>query len=163
MSKLYDLNELVPGIEDVTIKYRDETYVIPGDLNTERTFEFMALYDEILEFQRAAAEAVASQDEKKALEVKDELERLMGTIGAKVLDVLKIRHPDVKELPFGQQSLMAVVGIILEAMGIGRSAGATDGPPPPAPTPLKPRRRSTTRRSTKRAGATKRKTAPRKR
>lgn len=150
-SNIVNLNEIVPGLETVVFKYNDRTFEVPGDLPSKTVFEFLALFDDLLGFQKDAADAVASQDPEKVLEVRQKLQEITTTIEQALLKVFQIRQPELKEWPFGSRSTVPILGAVLAGLGIGGSAVAED-PTPPAPKPGRSRRTTqatTTSRSRK--------------
>lgn len=149
-SNITNLDELVG--QDHEFVYRGTTYKVPGDPATESVFEFLMLYDDLLSAQVAASgaegAAVAGEREK--------VQKLYGTIEAKLLVLFRELDPDLEELPFGFKGTMHVLRVVLGLLGVTVDGDA--GPPAPAPTPKRatsvkkaPAKRRATTRSTRRA------------
>lgn len=147
MSNIVDLDELVPGIDGTIIKYKGEQYKVRGDLSSETIFEFLALYDTLIEFRADAVEAAESEDPVKLVEVRDRLEQITREIRDRLLKVFQLEHPDLEELPFGNQTTMIVLGEVLAAMGIGGRA-VEPAPVPPTPAPRRTPKRASAKRAT---------------
>jgi hypothetical protein len=167
-SNLVNLDELVPGIQGTTFKYKDVDYTLRGDLPSSTVFEFLALYDELTKFQGEAHTAGAASDAAQQaalksgdenaqraaaaaaaeaiLEIRDKLEKVTGQIRERLLTVFRLEHPDLEELPFGNQTTIIVLGEVLRTMGIGSSP--VEPAPVPTPAPRKPRARKATAKKT---------------
>lgn len=142
-SNVINLEEVVPGISDTIFKMPDGTeLVVPGDLPTETTFELLALFGDLVQFQENAAEKVAAESSSSDVvaEVRSDLKKVTDLIDAKLLAIFQIRQPDLKVLPFGSKSTNYVLGAIFEMVGIA-SPTQPAGPlkPPPPTKPRKPR------------------------
>lgn len=132
-SNIVNLNELVPGIEGKTFKItladgEEQSYYVPGDLDTETVFEFLALFEDMVRFQEKITElrTQASEDENADVSVllnhqTDALRELTEKIREKLLAVFQIADPDLKVLPFGNATIMVVLGEVLEMMGLAGS------------------------------------------
>lgn len=152
-SNLVNLDEIIPGIQGTTLQYKGEKYVIPGDLPSEVVFEFLALYDELLEFQMKTAADVEADKPASVLEIRGGLEKITLKIREKLLEVFQLEQPDMTKLPFGNQGTLAVLGYVFQAAGLGAPAGVDAGPPPKAKSPARAARKrsSTTKSSSTRA------------
>lgn len=156
-AELVNLDELVPGIAGVEFKYRDQTYHVPGDLDTETVLEFLALYQTLMEnateaTKLDASEMTEAEQLQKAEELRAQMKSSMDVVREKLLAVFRLSDPDLKSLPFGQQTTMIVLGKVLEMMGVAAPADTEDGDLPVPPTkrvpqdrkPKAPRKKATT-------------------
>lgn len=147
MSNIVNLNDLVPGLAGTTIIYNDQEYRIRGDLPSETVFEFLSLYDDLIAFRGEAAKAAEEQDADALVKTRDRLQEMTAAIRERLLDVFKLEHPEMKELPFGNQTTLLVLGEVLKAMGLG----TVEDPQPPAPKPAPRKRQKTTTTRTRQA------------
>lgn len=164
-----NLNELVPGLEGKTFTITradgtEESYHVPGDLDSKTVFEFLGLFEKMVEFQEEAnrLQAEVNEDptkEKEALTATLKgMQDLNDDMKARLLVVFQKSNPDLKELPFGSQTTMVVLGHVLEMMGLSEQEGLPGPPqgeelPPPNRAARRAGSRPTTTRSTKKAGA----------
>lgn len=151
-SNIVNLNELVPGLEGKTFTItrangHEDSYYVPGDLDSETVFEFLALFEEMVSFQEKVNDlqekvAAGEQDVAPALrEQTSAVRELTDSIKAKLLAVFQIADPSLTALPFGQATTMAVLGEVLQMMGLAAQDLPEPPPPPPPPTPRKPQDR----------------------
>lgn len=133
-SNVTNLDDIVGG--DHAFIYRETEYLIPGDPQTETVFEFLKLYDDLLEAQQAA---LTDDPSKEGLAGKrEDVERLILTIRAKLLVLFQELNPDMKTLPFGHRSTMIVMTRVLGLLGV--TIEQVPDPPAPAPKKAAPRR-----------------------
>lgn len=128
-SNIVNLDEMVPGIKGTVFKYDGKEYRLRGDLPTKTVFEMLSLYDDLIEFRESAQKAAETNDPKAILAMREALDNATGRINEKLLEVFQLEHPTMKELPFGGQSTIIVLGEVLKAVGIGAN------PPEAAPKP----------------------------
>lgn len=162
MGNIVNLGELVPGLEGKTFVLpradgEEERYHVPGDLDSERVFEFLALFEDMVRFEQEIAELrrEAADDETKVGKLLEEqlkgLRVLTEKIKAKLLAIFQLSNPELKVLPFGQATTMAVLGEILEMMGLASKEEKELPSPPPNRAARRATARKTTKRSTTRA------------
>lgn len=124
---IIELDSLVP--DDIEIKFKGETYTIPGDLDTPTILSVFK------HFQRILNESDTDDDT-----VTDAvIEKAYTDMNALLLEVFQIRRPDLKVLPFGQKSLPIVVATLLNSITEGEADEETD--PTPAPANRSPRKK----------------------
>lgn len=155
---IVNLGELVPGIEGKTFRLPQGDgfvdYHVPGDLDSETVFTFLALFEKMVEYEQEVKkvrdEAEQKPDETSLAEVlagqTDALHKLTDEIKAKLLVVFQVANPELKSLPFGTATTMVVLGEILEMMGLAEKAHL---PEPPRPPQNRAARRATARKTTK--------------
>src|SRR4051812_9427380 len=119
MARIINLDELVP--EDVEIRYRGGTYMLPGDVSTETIFKLFELY-------RTLASGVEDEDPAAVMA---RLRDRFGDIEAELLSLFRQRQPELEAPPFGLSALGAVLRVILAHLGINIPEGSA--PPPPRP------------------------------
>lgn len=166
-SNIVNLEDLVPGLEGKTFRMpvgveedgvtkRYEDYHIPGDLDSETVFEFLKLFEDMVQFQARSRELQTDAgDDPEAnaqalAETMQALRDLNDAVKAKLLVVFQVARPDLKTLPFGASTTMVVLGVVLEMMGIAApSDGVAELPvPPDPPEPNRAARRASTGRKT---------------
>ena len=118
MTDIVDLDVLVP--DDIVFKYRGEELAVPGDLKVPETLRLYKLLKQI-------ADADAAEENEDA-----ELERTSALVQATLLDVFKIRQPDLTELPFGAVATRHVLQRILVSLGAIPDPEAPPDPPKPS-------------------------------
>lgn len=108
MARIIDLKPFVP--EDIQIVYEGETYLIPGDLSTAVVFRLVSLYEQLGELEK----------EIDAGEGPDRAEQSQIVLGAQqqLLELLRIRQPDLEAFPFGFASWARLLTALLEEYGI---------------------------------------------
>lgn len=155
---IVNLNDLVPGLEGTTFQITradgaTESYTVPGDLDTETVFEFLKLFEDMVEFQSRAQQLRADAGEdveanaQAIAETLESLRRLNDSVKEKLLAVFQLANPDLKVLPFGAATTMVVLGKVLEMMGI--ASPVQELPVPPTrrkPQDRKPRQRPAARK-----------------
>lgn len=142
--EIIDIDELVP--DDISFKYRGESYTIPGDLKTGLTLELYAL---LTRLARTEAKGNAG-----------ELKRVIGQAEAALLPIFQVHHPDMTELPFGAAGLGVVLRKVLQLIGLLEVGAAPDVPDPPLPVPKPPPRRATSIRTRTKPGSRSLKSKP---
>jgi hypothetical protein len=155
-SNVVNLDEIVGT--DIEFIFRGETYVFPGDPSTESVFGFIDLYSDLLEAQQAAAEAAAKDGTNaQALAGKrDEIKKLLDKARDGLLAMFQERDPDMKVLPFGHRSTMAVLQYALRQLGV-TVPDAPEDPPAPAPKRKAPARASSVKKQPSKATSSQRK------
>lgn len=151
MGRLVDLDALIP--EDVTFAFRGDEYKIPGDIPVENMLRLIRAVGELE--RDAEGEGWDPQD---AFE--QDAEALLK-LGAELLALFQIRHPDMQTLPFtGGAALRVIVGELLRVMGVVAGEEPDEdgesGPPPKSASSTGSRRsrsNSAGRRTTGRASA----------
>jgi hypothetical protein len=117
MTKSLDLDGLVP--EDIEIHYREQTYLIPGDMDTDTMWRLLDVFQGL-----EKKTGVGSLElQKKALKRGE----------AEVLALVQMRQPEVEQLPFGLVGLQHVLSAVLEAIGVAVEQRSEDPNPPPKP------------------------------
>lgn len=119
MVQVVDLDELLP--EDITVRVRGTGYQLPGDMDVEQVFRLFELY--------LALSKIESDDPAAMFA---EVKGRFGDINAELLDLFKIRQPDLEKLPFGIRGIGAMLRLVLEQLGL--KITETD-PPTPSPRP----------------------------
>lgn len=120
MAEIVDLDELVP--DDIEFHYRGQTYLIPGDMESEQV---LLLYKLLTELDKLAT-AEGGEDVKR-------LERQNRRVKQALLPIFQLRQPALKELPFGGLSLRIVIRQLLTQMGMIAIAEPEPADPPTAP------------------------------
>lgn len=126
MARIIDLDAVVP--EDIEFTYRGETYAIPGDIDVEQTFRIIRMFEEA-----QAAEANSAPI--------DERERLNLVIRDELLELFRVRNPDLADLPFGTIAYQHVLVTVLGQLGLQ----VVGEPTPPEPRPKKQETRAVPR------------------
>jgi hypothetical protein len=109
MPEIVNLDELVP--EDITFVYQSKEYVVPGDLDTETVFKIFQHLKALLELR----DADGGLDE-------DGARRAAEAMGELLLNVFRIRQPDMRELPFGTRGRAIIAERLLDNIGVGGAA-----------------------------------------
>lgn len=107
-----DLDELLP--EDLTITFRNEKYVIPGDLSVESAFRLVAYRNQL-----GRSDSVAAQ------------RKTLGEIEQFMLELFQQRQPAMTKLPFGVFGLTKVITTYLEHIGLEVTGGESGDPADP--------------------------------
>lgn len=137
MPEIVDLRDLVPD-DIVFVLPGDREYRIPGDIDVDNAFRLLKLLVDLTEAQaveaaarrrveRTAADKDATVDEVEDAEAElaEALER--SGAGAErageelrrvLLELLKIRQPDLDRLPFGIVACQHVTGEVLRRIGL---------------------------------------------
>lgn len=148
-SNIVNLGDLVPGLEGKTFRLPqgedsngNARYLdlhVPGDLDSETVFGFLALFEEMVAAQERMGEMqakVAAGDAQVTDGLRlasEEMEKLTASIKERLLAVFQLANPDLKALPFGQATTMAVLGEILKMMGLAEPVDLPEPPGPPTP------------------------------
>lgn len=114
-----NLDDLLP--EDLTINYRGDKYVVPGDLDVDTATTLFRTLKE-----QAAAED-GEDDETTA-------ERVAAS-RAFLLELFRIRQPNLESLPFGVKGTAHVILAILRHLGVLEETAGADAAAPADPTP----------------------------
>lgn len=118
-----DLDELVP--EDINFTFKGDTYTIPGDLTVDQTFDVVSVWTR-------AAEAELTGDQ-------DKIRKTNQALTDQLLQLFRIKHPDLESLPFGVAAYRAIVAQVLIAVGL--TIEDEQDPPKPSPAPARARSR----------------------
>lgn len=112
MAEIVQLDDLVP--EDIVFVYREEEYVVPGDLDTETTLRVFKYLRNLVTLRdsREQGDIPAEADVVKAASALQEL----------LLSIFQIRNPSLTSIPFGAKSLPIVTERILGLLGISTAA-----------------------------------------
>lgn len=139
-TEIIELDPLVP--DEIEFRYQGKSYVLPGDVSVETTFQLQRLL-----VQLAAAEEDALNNSNGAL---DRQEKLTLQVEGVLLELFKQKDPDLESLPFGTYGFRVVLATVLTKLGFGEAEAPPD--PPKGATikkkpPAKKSRRSNTSRS----------------
>jgi hypothetical protein len=116
--QIVDIDEFVP--DDISFKYRDHTYTIPGDLRTDQTLELYAMLKKLAETEGRGDAG--------------ELDRIVKKAEKALLPVFQVHQPEMTELPFGAVGLGVVLQTVLRLIGLldgGTAAGEGEQVDPP--------------------------------
>jgi hypothetical protein len=119
-SEIVNLDELIP--DDLTIRVGGQDYELPGDIDTETTFKLDKLMRKLGEAETKVASAdVTDEDRETAEKLTLEAQEI-------VLELFRIKQPDMEKLPFGARGFSQVLARILMRLGWG---DLEVSPPPP--------------------------------
>jgi hypothetical protein len=130
MAEIVQLDDLVP--QDITFVYRGDEYHVPGDLDTETVFKI---------FQHLKGLTGLRGDDGKAAD-DEAIRRASDNLRKILLDVFRIRQPDLETLPFGTRSQAIITERLLSLIGLP-GVGEAEEPVPtgrakPSPTRSSP-------------------------
>jgi hypothetical protein len=114
-AEIVDLDALVP--DDIEFHYQGGTYVLPGDIATERVFQLFKLFKELLEAQKG--DDVDPEDVVKAV----------SSVKRVLLELFQQRDPELKEVPFGTSALPIVMQKLLQRLGVSIDEAGEASPP----------------------------------
>lgn len=133
MAEIIKLDELVP--EDIIFVYQGKEYTVPGDLDTETVFR-------IFKHLRAVLELRETREADGSIPGEDEIKRAAKSLHDLLLDIFKVRDPDLESLPFGAKSLPIVTEAVLSRLGVGQEMLVEEGPVPTARASRSPKKSS---------------------
>lgn len=160
MPQIINLDELVP--EAIEFVYQKETYLLPGDIDTETTFKLEQLLIETTNTEvdlllaqgvllAAAKPAAITKARKLFNDAKSRQVAATLKTEAEVLALFKVNHPDLEKLPFGAAGLKVVLAHLLVKLGFATPGDEEDdeaeADADPKATPGKSRRSSSSQRS----------------
>ncbi len=120
MPRVVKLGDLLP--EDIEFEMPDgKKFLAPGDPPLAKIMELANLFEQSSGL--GGGEAAAPDSDGVELEVLERLDRM-------VLDILRMRDPDLAESPFGVLGIQHFVAELLKAYGFIEAA--EDPPPTPA-------------------------------
>lgn len=134
--EIVDLDELVP--DDIEFRYRDKSYLLPGDPPNEVVLALVKHYERML--SDVIFDEEGTSDDRTKDEIEAEVEAAIEATKAVLLGLFQLNDPELTEWPFGMYSTQHVARHVLLQLGILRLVDEKDGDgdPPTIPTPKKP-------------------------
>lgn len=140
MAEVVNLDEILP--DSIELVWKGQTYVLPGDIDVETTFELQQL---LVDLGRAEEATLAADPESDERQEAVDLQRSVSLKIEKVLlRLLQVNHPELEKLPFGIAGFQYVLGLVFAKLGFLTE----DEPDPPKPAPKPKAAGSRSRRST---------------
>ena len=128
-----ELDGIVP--EDLTFVFRGDEFTIDGDIDVEKTFDLIDVYQRAVVIDSDPNAEVADQ-RKVNIEMRD-----------KLLALFQARDPELTTLPFGTIAYRHVLAEVLQSVGLQIVQVDPPKPKPEKKTVPRSRRSTTSRRS----------------